>query len=233
MEKYYFSGVINPKSMRKLRVIIAEDHPIFRDGLYVLLSTFSEIEHIELSSNGNELLEKVKLSEYDLAVVDVKMPALNGIDAIQQAKLINPGLKFIVISGFESAEYIDRALSAGASAYLLKDADKHEIKDAIRKVIDDQNYFSPRIINEITTRFSSKINRQYLSETIPSLTDREYEILRMICLGYNRQDIAHNLFISERTVDKHKENILSKTNTSNSVSLVLFAIKNRLVDISI
>jgi DNA-binding NarL/FixJ family response regulator len=219
--------------MRKLHVIIAEDHPIFRDGIYVLLSTFSEIEHIELSSNGLEFLEKIKHSEYDLALVDVKMPHINGIEAIQQARLINQNLKFIVISAFESAEYIDRALAAGASAYLLKDADQFEIKDAIRKVIDDQNYFSPRIMQEITTRFSSKINRQYLSETIPSLTDREYEILQMICLGYNRQDIAHNLFISERTFDKHKENILSKTNTSNSVSLVLFAIKNRLVDISI
>ena len=216
----------------KLQVIVAEDHPVFADGLRMLLSTVAEIEHVDLVADGNMFSERIKSHEYDIAFVDIRMPGMSGIDAMLLARLNGLKLKFIVITAFESSDYIGRAISAGASAYILKDAPKEEIIEAIRKVAAGQRFFSPRIVSEIVKLANAKSKQNNTSGRLPALTAREYEILRLICLGHNRHNIAQSLFISERTFDKHKENILKKTTKSNAVDLVVFALQNKLVDIS-
>jgi len=215
----------------KLKVIIAEDHPIFRDGLYSLVSAFDEIGQLVVTADGEEFLARIHAEDFDLALVDIKMPGIDGIEVITEARKFNPNMKFIVISGYESTDYINRALAAGTSAYLLKNSELDEIKDAILKVINGENYFSPGILRKITDEFGEKTSLLSFASSIPNLTDREIEILTFICQGLNRKDIARSLYISERTVDKHKENIQLKTNTTNSVSLVLYAIKNKLVEL--
>jgi two-component system, NarL family, response regulator LiaR len=209
----------------KLKVIIAENHPIYRDGLYSLISSFDEIGHVELSVDGNDFLSKILSNHYDLALINIKMSGIDCIDAILEARKKNLNLKFIVITMFEGAEYVERALAAGVSAYLLKDSEPKEIHDAIDLVISGFNYFSPKILSGITDRLRNKKNNQLYVSSNPNLTDREIEILKSICMGISRHEIAKTLFISERTFDKHKENILLKTNTTNSVELVHFAIK--------
>jgi two-component system, NarL family, response regulator LiaR len=215
----------------KLKVIIAENHPIYRDGLYSLISTFDNIGHLELAVNGNDFLSKIVSNDYDLALINIQMSGIDCIDAILEARKINSNLKFIVISAFESAECVERALAAGVSAYILKFSEPKEILEAIELVINGFNYFSPKILSGITDRLRDQKNNLTPETSNLNLTAREIEILKAISMGSSRQKIAKSLYISERTFDKHKENILMKTNTTNSVELVHFAIKNRYIDL--
>jgi two-component system, NarL family, response regulator LiaR len=215
----------------KLKVIIAENHPIYRDGLYSLISSFDNIGQLELANDGNDFLTKIVSNDYDLALINIQMSGIDCIDAILEARKKNLNLKFIVITMFEDAEYVERALAAGVSAYLLKDSELKEIHDAIDLVFNGFNYFSPKILSGITERLRNQKNNQLYVSSNPNLTAREIEILKAISMGSSRQKIAKSLYISERTFDKHKENILMKTNTTNSVELVHFAIKNRYIDL--
>jgi DNA-binding NarL/FixJ family response regulator len=215
----------------EIKVIIAENHPIYRDGLYSLVSSFDNICQLDLVVDGHDFLSKVLSNDYDLALINVKMSGIDCIDAIQDARKSNPKLKFIVITSIEDINYVERALAAGVSAYLLKDLEHREIYDAIDLVINGFKYFSPKILSQITDKVGNQINNQRFLSSNPNLTEREIEILKSICMGISRHEIAKTLFISERTFDKHKENILMKTNTTNSVELVHFALKHNFIEL--
>ncbi len=214
----------------KLRVMIVDDHHIFRKGLRMLLKELPEVELFAEATNGKEFLEMIKDERPDIVFMDIQMPEMNGIDATREALRLYPDLKIIAISMFGDEEYLVSMLEAGVKGFLLKTVEEHELKKALVLISDNKNYFSDELIPTLTSSIVK--NRAKEEPAAPELkeelTKREVEVLELICKGYTIKEIADQLFISQRTVDGHKANLFRKTGVDSSVKLVTFAIKNGL-----
>jgi len=213
--------------MEKIRIIIADDHQLFRNGLKILLDAFAEFEVVGEASNGEEFLKLLPSTPAEIALMDINMPEMDGIEATRKALRINPEIDIIALSMYGEEEYYYKMVDAGAKGFLLKDSDISEVKDAIMTVRKGGNYFSQELLYHVIQKIK---NREYESKSA-NLSKREKEILFKICEGLSNQEIAETLFISKRTVDKHRANLLGKTNSKNTASLILFAIKNKLIEI--
>lgn len=213
--------------MEKLKILIADDHALFRTGLRTLLSTLDWIGEVAEAANGREFVDMVERFAPDVALVDIEMPILNGIDATREACLRFPGLRVMALSMYGEEEYYYKMIDAGAKGFLLKNSDIAEVQNAIRTVAGGGEYFSQELLYAIVKNFR-QVSRQSTGE---KLSQRETEVLQQICLGYSNAEIADNLSISKRTVDKHRENLLLKTGTKNTAGLVVFAIKNKLIEV--
>lgn len=211
------------------KIVIVDDHPIFRDGFRSFLSLQKSIEKIYEAENGNKFLDLLRTTEIDLAFMDINMPEKDGFQATKEALELKPDLKIIGISSFENIEYIDKMIDFGVSGYILKDASRDEIVTAIDQVMSGNNFFSSRVLTMLTERVMVKQKEKKIQAALPKFTDREMEVLQSLCNGLSRNEIAEKLFISERTVDKHRENLMIKTGVKNSVALVLYSIKHKLV----
>lgn len=214
----------------KLRIMLVEDHHIFRKGLNLLLKEMPEVEVCAEANNGKEFLELLDKEVPDVVFMDVQMPVMNGIDATREALQRHPDLKIIAISMFGDEEYLVSMLEAGVKGFLLKTVEENELKKALTLIADNKNYFSDELIPTLTSsiiRSRSKDDPQ-ISELREDLTKREIEILDLICKGFTIKEISEKLFISQRTVDGHKANLFRKTGVDSSVKLVTFAIKNNL-----
>jgi len=159
--------------------------------------------------------------------MDINMPEMDGIEATREGLKLNPDIKIIALSMYGEEEYYYKMVDAGAKGFVLKDSDISEVKDAILTVSRGGSYFSQELLYHVILKFK---NRESESKSA-SLSKREKEILLKICEGLSNQEIAESLFISKRTVDKHRANLLDKTNSKNTASLILFAIKNKLIEI--
>ncbi len=159
--------------------------------------------------------------------MDIDMPVLNGIEATQQALKLFPDLKIIALSMYSDENFYTEMIEAGAKGFLVKNSKFNDVETAILEVYNNRNYFSPEILSSIVT----KMNRKQNQPDIDELTKREMEVLLNICLGLSNQEIGEKLNISKRTVDKHRENLLSKTQCGNTAELVIFAIKNKYFEI--
>ena len=213
--------------MEKIRIIIADDHQLFRNGLKILLNAFPEFEVTGEASNGIEFLKILNNTTADIALMDINMPEMDGIDATREGLKINPEIKIIALSMYGEEEYYYKMVDAGAKGFLLKDSDISEVKEAILTIIKGGSYFSQELLYHVIQKIK---HREHESKT-SNLSKREKEILFNICEGYSNQEIADTLFISKRTVDKHRANLLGKTNSKNTASLILFAIRNKLIKI--
>jgi DNA-binding NarL/FixJ family response regulator len=213
--------------MEKIRIIIADDHQLFRNGLKILLNSFPEFEVIGEASNGEEFLRLIKTINADIALMDINMPEMDGIDATRKGLKINPSINIIALSMYGEEEYYYKMVDAGAKGFLLKDSDIYEVKEAILTVIKGGSYFSQELLYHVI----QKIKHREHENKSANLSKREKEILMKICEGLSNQEIAEALFISKRTVDKHRANLLGKTNSKNTASLILFAIRNKLIEI--
>jgi DNA-binding NarL/FixJ family response regulator len=213
--------------MEKIRIIIADDHQLFRNGLKILLNSFPEFEVIGEASNGEEFLRLIKTINADIALMDINMPEMDGIDATRKGLKINPSINIIALSMYGEEEYYYKMVDAGAKGFLLKDSDIYEVKEAILTVIKGGSYFSQELLYHVIQKIK---HREHESKSA-NLSKREKEILMKICEGLSNQEIAEALFISKRTVDKHRANLLGKTNSKNTASLILFAIRNKLIEI--
>ena len=213
--------------MEKIRIIIADDHQLFRNGLKILLNAFPEFEVTGEASNGVEFLKILKNTKADVALMDINMPEMDGIDATREGLKINPEIKIIALSMYGEEEYYYKMVDAGAKGFLLKDSDISEVKEAILTIVKGGSYFSQELLYHVIQKIK---HREHESKT-SNLSKREKEILLNICEGYSNQEIADTLFISKRTVDKHRANLLGKTNSKNTASLILFAIRNKLIKI--
>jgi len=213
--------------MEKIRILIADDHQLFRNGLKILLDAFPEFEVAGEASNGEEFLKILAGTPAEIALMDINMPEMDGIEATRKALRIKPEIDIIALSMYGEEEYYYKMVDAGAKGFLLKDSDISEVKDAILTVRKGGNYFSQELLYHVIQKIK---NREYESKSA-NLSKRETEILFKICEGLSNQEIAETLFISKRTVDKHRANLLGKTNSKNTASLILFAIKNKLIEI--
>jgi DNA-binding NarL/FixJ family response regulator len=213
--------------MEKIRIILADDHQLFRNGLKMLLETLPEFEIAGEASNGIEFLDVLKNCDADIALMDINMPEMDGVEATRRGIRLCPSLSVIALSMYGEEEYYYKMVDAGAKGFLLKDSDIFEVKEAILTVKKGGSFFSQELLHHVI----QKIKHRESETKSANLSKREKEILLKICEGLSNQEIAENLFISKRTVDKHRANLLGKTNSKNTASLILFALKNKLIEI--
>ena len=208
-----------------IKVFIVDDHEIFRNGLKMVFGRNKEMEISGEAESGEEFLARLNTLDFDVVLMDIKMKGINGIETTKKALEKNPKLKVLVLSTFGEEEFLHQMINAGAKGFLLKNVDKETLFNAIKLVSHNQNYFSPELLPFFTNKFLSPENNNQ-NET---LTKRELEVLQLIAEGFSNAEIADKLFISKRTVDTHKNNLISKTGSKNIVSLLIYAIKNKII----
>jgi len=212
---------------KTIQLVLADDHQLFRNGLRILLDAFDEFEVIGEAGNGEDLVKIVGNCGCDVVLVDIDMPLMDGIEATRLSIEARPDIKVIALSMYGEEEYYYKMIEAGAKGFILKDSDISEVKEAIIAVNNGGNYFSQELLYNVI----QKIKTRETESKLANLSKREKEILLKICEGMSNQEIADALFISKRTVDKHRANLLSKTNSKNTASLILHAIKNKIIEI--
>lgn len=211
------------QTILKKKVIIADDHTLFRQGLKLILEDIDNIEVVADVANGKELIEIAGAIDPDLIIMDINMPLINGIEASRILLKEKSDLKILVVSMYGDEQYYNSVIENGVKGFVLKDADNEELRTAIKQILNGKTYFSQELLLKLIR------NRQ--SSARIDLTQREREILKLICQGFNTAEIAVKLFLSERTVENHRASILSKTGCRNSLSLVIYAYRNNLVDL--
>jgi DNA-binding NarL/FixJ family response regulator len=200
--------------MTKIRLVLADDHPMIRAGFKTLLSQSNDIEIAGEAGNGQELIKVVGSVKPDVALIDVHMPGMSGLEALEKLHSSYPDIRFVVLTMHEEREYVQKALKAGAAGYLLKNIDRDELENAIRTVFKGGKYFSP----EITSILADTIARP--AEAGTEITPREKEVLQLVARGHSTKQIADQLGISIRTVETHRINMLKKLEVSNSAELI-------------
>jgi len=210
--------------MQIIRLAIADDHEIFRKGLRIILNELDQVKVMGEAQNGNELLEILKNQEIDLVLMDIRMPVMDGITATRKIVEKYPKTRVIALTMFEEIGYFNQMIEAGADGFLLKKTNQDELETAIMTVMSGESYFSEEFINKVN-RTQRPARRLFDVE----LTDREQEVLELICKGMSNAEIGKFLGVSVRTVDGHRSNLLEKTGAKNSPHLVMFAIKNGLI----
>ncbi len=216
---------------RKLTLLIVDDHKIFRDGLKLLLSHFSFIGEMYEASNGIEFLDMLDELDPDIVLMDINMPVMGGIEATNRALAKHPGLKIIVLTTFHDDHYVEQMMIAGVEGYMLKRSTPEEFESAIRKVDSGGNYFSDEIVRTVVRKLNRIREEAMVRTSLPVLTEREQEILELLCQGFNNEKIGEMIHISPKTIEKHKSSLFQKTDTSNTVNLIIYAFKNGLVKI--
>lgn len=211
----------------RYRVVLVDDHALFRGGMKGLLKMEGSCDVVGEAANGAEFLELIRTIECDVVLLDIDMPVMDGMEAARIAIGENPALKIIALSMHGAEEYYFRMVELGVKGFMLKNSEIDEVLAAIKTVVEGGSYFSPELLDALVGSLRS--NDSNTSEE--SLSEREREILLLICKGLSNQEIGDKLFISKRTVDKHRANILEKTGCKNTANLVVFAIKNSLVEI--
>lgn len=210
----------------KIKIVIADDHRIFIDGIKALLKDINDIIITGDAENGEQLIEQVAIHKPDIVLTDIQMPVKNGIEATKEIIKRFPEIKVIALTMMNESVFIKKMLEAGAFAYILKTVDKDELINVIRKVAAGEKYFSVEITNQLINNFSGKSTSTPLSET---LTKREKEILILIAEGLTDKEIAEKVFLSPLTIITHRKNILSKLGLRNKAELTRFAISHNLI----
>lgn len=211
-----------------IKIIIVDDHEIFRNGLKMILGRVKHIDIVGEAANGQEFLDLIRTTAADVVLMDIEMPILNGIDATMQAMKEQPELKVIALTMFNDDDYIQSMMDAGVRGFLIKNVGKSTLDKAILTVYRGGTFYSEELFNFFTKKFSEPPK---IKEPEIALTAREKEILHLLAEGLGNKEIADKLFISERTVVGHKSNLLAKTGTKSAISLLAFAIRNGLVSI--
>ena len=211
--------------MKDVKIILVDDHALFRNGVNTLISMREGYRVVGEAGDGAEFLEMLPNVAVDVVFMDISMPNMGGEEATRKALALYPDLKIVTLSMFGDENYYTRMVEAGAKGFLLKDSAIEEVFEAIDAVVEGGSYFSDRLLSSISNRMRST------DRSSEELSAREIEILLCICRGLSNQEIAEELFISKRTVDAHRANILEKTGCRNTASLVVYAIRNHLVEL--
>ncbi|MFW5803952.1 MAG: response regulator [bacterium] len=207
----------------KQTIIIVDDHRLFRGGLKFILETINNVEVIAEASNGQECMDILKNYKPSLLLLDINMPVLNGVETTKKALDLYPDLKILVLTMFGDDVYYTTMINLGIRGFLLKDADNDEFKTAVQKVLSGGTFFSPSLL--------LKFIKEKSVHPPVEISKREKEVLGFICQGYSNYEISEKLFISHRTVERHRANLLQKTKSTNSINLVVYAIKHNLYKI--
>jgi len=213
----------------KVRIVIAEDHTILREGLRSLLSSNPNFEVVGEAEDGREAIRCAEKLKPRLILTDLSMPRMNGMEAIKEIKKRSPETKVLVLTVHKAEEYILAAFRAGADGYLLKDSTHAELVIAVNKVLSGRHYISPEISEKVIEGYLDGKKTLKSRTSWETLTQREREILKLIAEGYKNKDIAEDLCISVKTVEKHRANLMEKLDLHNVQALTAFAIERGLV----
>jgi len=216
-------------SKNKKRIVIAEDHTILREGLKALLSQDPGLEIVGEARDGLDAVRVISELKPDLALMDLSMPRMSGIDAIREVKRCCPDTKVLVLTVHKTEEYVIASLKAGANGYLLKESTHQELLHAVSHVLDGRPYLSPGISDTIISGYLSG-RKDDVHTSLDTLSQREKEVLKLIAEGHKNKEIAEYLFISVKTVEKHRDNIMKKLNLHSTLALAKFAMENGLVE---
>jgi len=218
----------------RLRVMVVDDHALFRRGLEMVLENERDIDLVGEASDGAEAVQKAQELMPDVVLMDVRMPKRSGIEAAREIRDVMPHVKILMLTISDEEADLYEAIKAGASGYLLKEIPIEEVADAIRSVWQGQSRISPSMASKLLTEFAaiSKAADERPPMPSPRLTDREMEVLKLVAQGKNNRDIAKDLFISENTVKNHIRNILEKLHLHSRMEAVVYAVREKLLEIT-
>jgi two-component system response regulator NreC len=214
---------------QKQRIVIAEDHTILREGLRALISSEPNLDVVGEAGDGRDAIHCVETLTPDLVLMDLSMPRVDGLEAIKEIKKRHPETKVLALTVHKTEEYILATLRAGADGYVLKDATQDELLMAIRSVLGGKSYLSPGASEKVIEGYLESRKTLKTSTSWDTLTSREREILKLIAEGYKNRDIADYLFISVKTVEKHRANLMRKLDLHTTSALTAFAMEKGLV----
>jgi DNA-binding NarL/FixJ family response regulator len=220
--------------MKKTRILIADDHDVVRGGLKMLLRSQADFSVVAEAADGEEAVRLADKHRPDVVILDISMPKLDGIEATRIIKMRHPEIHILILSVHQNEEYAHQVLKAGASGYLLKNAGRKEIAGAIRSVLSGKQSFSPGISQIIVDGFVNRAKApadagSHPAKSAGTLTDREVEVLRFIAQGLTNRQIAEKLFLSFRTVNTHRANLMQKLDIHDTAGLVRYAISTGLI----
>jgi DNA-binding NarL/FixJ family response regulator len=216
----------------RLRVLIVDDHALFRRGLQMVLDGEADIEVVGEAADGHQALEQAQELMPDVVLMDVRMPRRSGIEATREIRSALPHVRIVMLTVSDEEADLYEAIKAGASGYLLKEISTDEVAEAIRSVMAGQSRISPSMASKLLTEFATWSRRSGPPGTEgPTLTDRELQVLRLVAQGMANRDIARELFISENTVKNHVRNILEKLHLHSRMEAVVYAVRENLLDL--
>ncbi len=210
-----------------IRIIIVDDHEIFRSGLRMVINKLGYAKVVGEAGDGQEFLKLIETVETDLVLMDIEMPNMNGIEATRLAMERQPSLKIIALTMFKEDAYIQSMMEAGVKGFLIKNISKDVLDRALQAVYNGKTYYS----EELWDYFTKAVTKEEKPEAEINITPRELEVLELLAEGLSNKEIADRMFVSERTIVGHKSNLMAKTNCKNTVALLAYAIKNKLIEI--
>jgi two-component system response regulator NreC len=216
--------------MTKIRVLVADDHTIVREGVRILLEAQPDIEVVSEAADGQEALARVRELQPDIVLIDIAMPKLNGMEATRAIKRDFPNVQIIVLTMYESDEYFFQVLNAGASGYILKKAASGDLLTAIRAVYAGEVFLYPSVARRLVSDYISRVKSGEEKISYDGLTPREREVLKLIAEGYTNQAIADKLVISPSTVQTHRTRVMQRLNLHNRAELIQYAVRKGLID---
>jgi DNA-binding NarL/FixJ family response regulator len=212
-----------------MKILTVDDHQLFRIGLVSVLKEFDFVSQIHEAENGREAIEKLVCDNYDIVLMDINMPIMMGTQATRVIKRDFPEVKVIALTMYEDQKHVIEMVEAGASGYIIKNTNGTEIYNALQKVMNNELYFSRQISESLITSLVQK-HQTKKSQQNEMISNREKDILCLICREYTTREIAQALFLSGKTVDWHRINLLQKTHSKNIAGLVLFAVRSGIID---
>ncbi len=214
-----------------IKVAIADDQKLFRKGMASLISSFEDVELLFEAENGQELLDLCcSIGKPDVIILDLSMPVLNGLETLKILKEDFPAVKVIILTIHEAENFVLSTIQAGANGYLAKNAEPEEVEIAIREVYKNDFHFTLQMLELMRTGLVKKTQSVVL-ESESKLTKRENEVLTLICKQYSSTEIAEKMFLSNRTIEGHRNNLLLKTGSRNTAGLVVYALKHKIIDL--
>lgn len=216
--------------MKKINVLVVDDHTIVRDGICALLALAGDIEVIGEASNGREALEMVSQLAPSIVLMDIAMPILGGLEATRRICKDYPGTKVIVLTQYDDKEYVFPLIEAGASGFVSKTAASSDLAQAIRAVHQGESYLTPSVAKHVIEGYQHGATQRAKSDPYEQLTDRERDVLKLVAEGYTTQEVGNLLVISPKTVEGHKSSLMAKLDIHSRIDLVKFALRRGLID---
>ena len=227
---YYCVNSKNEGGLIKMaiKIMIADDHSMIREGLKSLLELEGDIQVVAEAEDGVDCLEKLKICTPDVLLLDINMPRKNGLEVLQTLKSSKSKVKVLVLTVHNEVEYLMKAVDIGVDGYILKDSESAELKKAIFSIVEGENYIQPSLIPSLNSKM---IEKNMDEGKIESLTKRELEVLKLLAVGMYNKEVAEKLNISERTVKNHVSNIFKKIEVTDRTQAAVFAIRNNLIEL--
>ncbi len=217
--------------MAKIRIMLADDHTLFRQGIRTLIAVETDMEVIGEASNGSDVVERCGELRPDLVLMDIGMPGLSSFEAIRQIKKARPETKILFLTMYDDEDYLVEGMEVGASGYVLKDSPAQQLVAAIRDIWRGGSYLSPRMLSQLVDDFRSRIKSANRMPRFATLTVREREVLKMLAEGNSVKEIAGDLTLSVKTIEAHKFNLMRKLDIHNKAQLVQYAIQKKIIKI--